>query len=214
MRTRRNLTAIVAAAIAGLALAACNPNSTTGASNNAPSAGTTTTTSAAASGNPAAADTKPVPALIGKGLQTAQDAAQAAGFYFLTSHDSLGRDRMQLLDRDWKVCSQTPAAGASVSTDTKLDFGAVKLDETCPAADVKEPEKTGKTMPNFVGKGLKAARESLPDDAAITENDAVGDRSIILESNWKVCTQDPKAGAAYTGQPVTFTAVKTDETCP
>jgi hypothetical protein len=37
---------------------------------------------------------------------------------------------------------------------------------------------------------------------------------IILESNWKICSQTPKAGTPYSGQPVTFTAVKTDETCP
>jgi len=49
----------------------------------------------------------------------------------LTSHDALGTDRMQVLDRNWKVCSQTPAAGAH-STDTTIDFGTVKLEESCP----------------------------------------------------------------------------------
>lgn len=209
MRTRARIT-ITGIAAGLLALTACNPNNTatgssTGASNNAPSAGTTTT-------GPAPKVT--VPNLVGKGLQTAQDTAQAAGFYNLTSHDSLGRGRIQILDRDWQVCSQTPAAGTKAVADAKLDFGAVKLTETCPKTDQKPPAQAGKTMPNYVGKGLAAARSSLPGSASITATDATGDRMILLESNWKICTQTPKAGAAYTGQPVTFTAVKTDETCP
>lgn len=214
MRTRTSLT-IATLAAGVLALTACDPNSTntgTGTGNNAPSAGATTTGTKPSSKAPAKAT---VPNLVGKGLQTAQDTSQAAGFYNLTSHDSLGRDRMQILDRDWQVCFQKPAAGTSVDVATKLDFGAVKLTEQCPKTDEKPPAKTGSTMPNFVGKGLAAARSSLPGSASITSTDASGDdRMIILESNWKICSQTPKAGAAYSGQPVTFTAVKTDETCP
>ena len=72
---------------------------------------------------------------IGKGLQTAQDDAQADGFNNLTSHDATGRARYQIFDRDWKVCFQTPAAGTAVSGGSRLDFGVVKLDESCPATD-------------------------------------------------------------------------------
>lgn len=71
-----------------------------------------------------------LPNLVGKGLQDAQDSAQAAGFYYLTSHDSIGKNRLQVMDGNWKVCSQSPKAG-SHATDTKVDFGAVKLDESC-----------------------------------------------------------------------------------
>lgn len=213
MRTHASLT--IAALAAALALTACGPTNSTGSGT---SAGTTTTsdgsTPTSADAPPAKAKTVAVPNLVGKGLQTAQDTAQAAGFYTLTSHDSLGLDRMQILDRDWKVCSQTPAAGSTVDVTTKLDLGAVKLAEACPKADKEPPAKAAKTMPNYVGKGLKAARASLPSGASITTKDAAGDRMILLESDWKVCSQDPKAGAAYTGQPVTLTAVKTDETCP
>jgi len=158
---------------------------------------------------------KKVPAVVGKGLQDAQDAADAAGFHHLTSHDSAGRERHQLLDRNWKVCSQAPKAGAVVPADTKLDFGAVKLAEKCPATDLRPPPKTGRTMPDFTGKGLAAARDSLPRDASVTNKDASGKgRVILLESDWTVCTQSPAPGAAYRGQPVTFTAVKIAEHCP
>jgi hypothetical protein len=167
-----------------LVLTACDPNSTTTGGDTTTSAGGGTPTSAAAPPAKPTVKTAAVPNLVGKGLQTAQDTSQAAGFYNLTSHDSLGRGRMQLLDRDWVVCFQSPAAGTTTSVDTKLDFGAVKLTEKCPSTDEKPPAKTGSTMPNFIGKGLAAARSSLPGSASITATDAAGDRMILLESNW------------------------------
>lgn len=157
---------------------------------------------------------KAVPKFTGMGLQAAQDAAEAAGFRHLTSHDSAGRDRKQILDRNWQVCTQKPAAGTRVATDDKLDFGTVKLEESCPSTDRKPPPKAGRTMPNFVGKGLNTATDSLPSNTSITSKDATGDRVILLRSNWKVCSQNPKSGSRLTGQPVAFTAVKYGEDCP
>ena len=202
------LAATAAAILAFAALTACDPAETTSSS---PSPDATATSGSSKT----ASETKTVPNFVGKGLQSAQDEAQAAGFYNLASHDSSGRDRNQILDRDWKVCTQNPAAGTKTSTDTKLDFGTVKLAETCPATDQKAPAEAGATMPNFAGKSVKAARASLDSSTSITVKDATGeDRFILVESNWKVCTQDPKAGANLNGQPVTFTAVKYEETCP
>jgi beta-lactam-binding protein with PASTA domain len=175
----------------------------------------TSTATAATTGSSDKAATKTVPNLIGKGLQTAQDTAQAAGFYTLKSHDSLGRDRHQILDRDWKVCSQNVKAGKTVPVDTMLDFGAVKLNESCPATDQAAPAAAGATMPDFGGKSVKAARAALDSSTSITVTDASGDsRFILVESNWQVCTQDPAPGKALSGQPVEFTAVKFGETCP
>ncbi|MEW2547245.1 hypothetical protein AB0910_15970 [Streptomyces sp. NPDC047002] len=79
-----------------------------------------------------ASDSTAVPSFVGMGLQAAQDKAQAAGFFLLRSHDSTGAGRFQILDRDWKVCSQNVEPGKHASTETELDFGAVKLSETCP----------------------------------------------------------------------------------
>ncbi|MFJ8995590.1 PASTA domain-containing protein [Streptomyces sp. NPDC102279] len=180
----------------------------------------TTSGPAATSGSsddakPADTEKKTLPNFVGMGLQSAQDKAQAAGFYGLDSHDSLGRDRNQFLDRDWKVCSQKPAAGKPVSTDTTIDFGTVKLAETCPATDQAALAAAGKTMPNFAGKAVKVARGALDSGMSITVNDATGEgRYILMESNWKVCSQKPAAGAALNGQPVTFGAVKFEESCP
>jgi beta-lactam-binding protein with PASTA domain len=156
-----------------------------------------------------------VPDFVGMGLQSAQDKAQEVGFYGLKSHDSLGRDRMQVFDRNWKVCFQNVKAGTSVKTDTEVDFGAVKLEESCPSKDETAPSAAGGKMPDFTGKSVKAARAALDSGTSITVNDASGDgRWVLVESNWQVCTQTPAPGTALNGRPVTFTAVKFGESCP
>ncbi|MFD4558499.1 PASTA domain-containing protein [Streptomyces sp. NPDC058469] len=156
-----------------------------------------------------------VPDFIGMGLQSAQDAAQKQGFYSLKSHDSLGRDRHQILDRDWKVCSQNVKAGTTTSTETQLDFGAAKLDETCPAKDQSAPASAGGTMPDFKGKSVNTARDALASGTSITVKDASGKgRYVLLESNWQVCSQKPPTGTKLSGQPVEFSAVKFGESCP
>ncbi|MCX5010371.1 hypothetical protein OG765_05120 [Streptomyces sp. NBC_00555] len=213
MRTHHTITLLTTAAATALALTACNPQTSSNGKAAAPSAPAPGVSSAPSSAAPAT-KTATLPNFVGKGLQAAQDEAQAAGFYALKSHDALGRDRLQALDRNWKVCSQTPAAGASIDTSTSVDFGAVKLEETCPATDAPAPKPAGDAMPNFVGQGMKAVRGALPSNASITVKDAVQSRMVLQESNWKVCSQDPKPGTALSGQQVSFTVAKTEETCP
>ncbi|MFE2710648.1 hypothetical protein ACFXKI_01305 [Streptomyces mirabilis] len=206
----RIIGAILLAAAAG-GVVACQPTDSA-KSSSTPAPGVNA--SASKDDKPAAAGRKAVPNFVGMGLQSAQDAAQAQGFYLLKSHDSLGRDRMQILDRDWKVCSQNVKAGSSQSTDATLNFGAVKLAEKCPAKDEAAPSAAGGTMPDFRGKSVKAARASLDSSTSITVRDAsASDRLVLIESNWKVCTQNPSAGTALRGQPVAFTAVKYGESC-
>ncbi|MEU0788354.1 PASTA domain-containing protein [Streptomyces sp. NPDC006173] len=202
----RIVTAILAC-IAAPSLAACQPASQ--------DVGAGAPTSSA--GRPAKSTTTKmaVPNFDGIGLQPAQDKAQSTGFFLLTSHDAAGRDRMQVFDRDWKVCFQSVAAGKKVPTTTMLNFGAVKTDESCPSADNQAPKKAAGTMPNFKGKSVKAARGALDSGTSITVKDASGqDRIIFLESNWQVCSQTPAAGSKITGQPVEFIAVKFGENCP
>jgi hypothetical protein len=156
-----------------------------------------------------------LPDLVGRGLQNAQDAAQDAGFFALTSHDALGRGRSQLLDRDWKVCFQDPAPGM-VRTSTTVDLGAVGLDESCPATDQAEslPGPAGATMPDLIGKSAAVAMESLGDNASISFKDATGaDRTVLVPSNWQICAQDPEPGTPYDGIPVTLTVAKFAESC-
>ncbi|WP_327399177.1 PASTA domain-containing protein [Streptomyces sp. NBC_01288] len=193
--------------IGGLGTACHN---TTGAGGSSTATATSTGSNAKTGGK-----TRTVPDFVGMGLQSAQDAAQKQGFYTLKSHDSLGRDRHQILDRDWKVCSQNLKAGTTTSTDTQLDFGAVKSDETCPAKDRSAPTAAGGTMPDFKGKSVNTARDALRSSTSITVKDASGKgRYVLLESNWQVCSQKPPAGTKLSGQPVEFSAVKFGESCP
>jgi len=77
-----------------------------------------------------------MPNLIGENLQDAQDKVQELGIFYSISHDLLG-SRNQVLDSNWKVCTQTPKArtrihGAADDYEGKFDFGVIKLTETCP----------------------------------------------------------------------------------
>ncbi|MFE5600710.1 hypothetical protein ACFQ8O_16185 [Streptomyces coelicoflavus] len=200
------------------ALTACGPTADTGtdAKPESPTPKASATGAGEVAQEPPAdiQSTANLPDMAGRGLQSAQDEAQAAGFYLLTSHDALGRGRNQLLDRNWKVCAQSPASGTQ-PTDTEVDFSTVKLEESCPASgDQAEPEEAGGTMPDFAGKSVKVARQALDGSTSITVNDVSGqDRMVLVESNWQVCSTDPAAGAKLDGQPVTIGAGKFGESC-
>ncbi|MEV7949729.1 hypothetical protein ACTOXX_11210 [Streptomyces rubiginosohelvolus] len=208
----RTLTIALACA-ATVALVGCDPAATEPTPDTPAATEPATKAPAPSATEEEQAERKAVPDFVGMGLQSAQDAAQAEGFYSLKSHDSAGRDRMQAFDRNWKVCSQNMAPGKVIPTDTTLDFGAVKLEETCPAGDKQAPEAAGGKMPDLVGESVKAARGALDSGTSITVTDAAEDRMVLMESNWKVCTQSLAPGAALNGQPVEFTAVKFEESC-
>lgn len=75
-----------------------------------------------------------MPNEVGRVLQYAQDDLQRVSgnpAYYSKSHDLIN-SRHQILDRDWQVCSQNVAEGATVSEGDTVDFGVVKLNENCP----------------------------------------------------------------------------------
>jgi len=69
-----------------------------------------------------------MPSVVGMNLQDAQDLIQTTGVFFSKSSDCTGRDRMQILDRDWQVVAQTPAAGAEFGENEAV-LGVVKYGE-------------------------------------------------------------------------------------
>jgi hypothetical protein len=73
-----------------------------------------------------------MPALVGRNLQAAQDQLQAKGSYLLNQVDATGQNRKSVVDRDWRVCSQKPAAGAKVTVLQLVTLRSVKLSESCP----------------------------------------------------------------------------------
>jgi hypothetical protein len=99
----------------------------------APTTTTTTTTTTAA---PPTVELRwTMPALIGSNLQDAQNRVQAetGNAVFLTSsHDASGAGRRQILDSDWRVCTQNVPPGAVITPTSKIDFGVVQYGESCP----------------------------------------------------------------------------------
>jgi hypothetical protein len=143
IRFRSTAVSVLALLVLGGLLTACGPSSPPAASSSLEATHTTPTPTPAptiVAGDavydpPAAAPSSWVmPNLVGTGLQDAQDAIQHFtdyGIPITTSHDAGSADRMQVLDRDWKVCTQNVSPGAEITPDTRIDFGAVKLSEHC-----------------------------------------------------------------------------------
>lgn len=69
-------------------------------------------------------------------LQDAQDLLQSKGSYSIRQEDATGRDRLNMLDTNWRVCRQSPAPGTKVSVDDTVTTWSVKIDppEKCPAS--------------------------------------------------------------------------------
>jgi hypothetical protein len=88
----------------------------------------------AAGAVPAGGGSWTMPDLVGVGLQDAQDAIQGLTDFAIpitTSSDATGRDRMQVDDRNWRVCAQSVPAGAEITPSSAIDFAVVQLDEDC-----------------------------------------------------------------------------------
>jgi succinate dehydrogenase/fumarate reductase flavoprotein subunit len=126
MRIRTTPALVTAALAAVIAVAGCS---------SAHPAASDSTAPAQSSAAPAQSSTSfTMPNEVGHGLQDAQDDLQRVSgnpVYYSRSHDLLG-NRHQILDRDWQVCTQNIAEGATVSESDTVDFGVVKLSESCP----------------------------------------------------------------------------------
>ena len=82
----------------------------------------------AAAINPAPAVLSVMPDVVCQNLQDAQDEIQRAGVFFSRSDDASGQARSQVIDRNWVVVAQTPAAGESVG-EMEAILSVVKTDE-------------------------------------------------------------------------------------
>ena len=126
MRNRTTPALVTAALAAVIAVAGCS---------SAHPAASASTAPAQSSAAPAQSSTSfTMPNEVGHGLQDAQDNLQRVSgnpVYYSRSHDLLG-NRHQILDRNWQVCTQNIAGGATVSESDTVDFGVVKLSESCP----------------------------------------------------------------------------------
>ncbi|AXG76507.1 PASTA domain-containing protein [Streptomyces paludis] len=212
-RTRPPRTALAAsaalAAAALLTLTACEGTGTPGPTGSTQADSRPSPTDS----SPTGATTAVLPNLIGQRLDSARKAAREAGFPQVGSDDALGRGRGQILERNWRVCFQTPVPG-TLPRGTKVGVSTVKTGEKCPAKDPREPNPDGK-MPDFTGKSVRFARTVVDQSAEVTARDVSGkDRTILVESHWKVCGQEPAPGVRLGNEPVRLDTVKFDEKCP
>jgi hypothetical protein len=213
----RTTPALTTPALTALVLTGLIVTAVTGCSSGGlfPSGSGSTTAASTGSGSSSAAPDR-LPDGVGKGLKYAVDAAASAGFSTYSTHDASGRMRAQVLYTDWKVCFQTPPAGLHPSS-TKVDFGVVKLAESCPASDQGLVTVTaGATMPDLRGRSVRYASDVLGSGASIRFTTTTGaDAHVLVDSNWQVCGQTPAPGAAYAGVPVTLVVAKySDGGCP
>jgi hypothetical protein len=70
-----------------------------------------------------------VPNVVGIDHQLAQDTMQSAGFYNLSEEDATGANRMLIIDRNWVVVEQIPAAGSKANADTTIILRSKKIGE-------------------------------------------------------------------------------------
>ena len=70
-----------------------------------------------------------VPDVVGEDHQLAQDTMQSVGLYNLSEEDATGQDRLMLIDRNWEVVEQEPAAGTRVNEDATIILRSKKDDE-------------------------------------------------------------------------------------
>lgn len=142
MRTIATIMSVGTCVIAVLTAAGCG---TTSSPTQTPT--TTTPPAQSAPAQPAPAPATDIPAngqpaqqwtmpnLVGTVLQDAQDQIQTLtgdGVYFTGSHDLSGKNRSQVLDANWQVCTQNIAPGAALTSTSRINFGVVKLAESCP----------------------------------------------------------------------------------
>ncbi|GAA4390695.1 PASTA domain-containing protein [Tsukamurella soli] len=72
-----------------------------------------------------------MPDVVCMNLQAAQNRIHQAGVFFSRSTDATGRGRHQILDRDWIVVAQTPAAGTPFGEGDAI-LSVVKNSESNP----------------------------------------------------------------------------------
>lgn len=72
-----------------------------------------------------------MPKVVGMNLQLAQDLLQSKGSYVIDQVDFKGLNRFQVLDSNWKVCTQSPSAGKKIPISTVVTLASVKLTERC-----------------------------------------------------------------------------------
>ncbi|MGW8763981.1 excalibur calcium-binding domain-containing protein [Streptomyces sp. NPDC055815] len=135
---------------------------------------------------------------VGQNLEAASRAAYEAGFR-ARSHDATEDDKTQLVDGNWKVCFQEPAAGETAAVEEGrrigIEFAVVEKSSPCPARDgdavvfPKVPNVVGKTFEDGSAVLRKAGLTEIRGASVYTDVDLAA-----RHDDWRICFQDPEAG--------------------
>ncbi|MBM7771155.1 beta-lactam-binding protein with PASTA domain [Actinokineospora baliensis] len=137
-----------------------------------------------------------VPNVVGLDHQAAQDAMQKAGFYYLTEEDATGQGRQLVIDTNWEVVEQVPAAGTVAPQSDKILLRSRKKTDSGSATPSSSTAKTA-AVPNVVGMDHQDAQNAMQKAGFyyLTEEDATGQgRQLLVDHNWVVVEQIPAAG--------------------
>jgi hypothetical protein len=115
--------AVLAAGCSGAAapaatVTATETETTTTTSTTRPPASATPTTASASAARAGARAAISVPNGVGLDYQSAQDRWRAVGLHVAPATDALGAHRIPIIDSNWVVVAQDPAAGVKVPVDT------------------------------------------------------------------------------------------------
>jgi hypothetical protein len=119
------------------------------------------------------------------------------------------------------------ATVTATSAPTEQQPTAAAPETTAPAAEptaaaTPKDEVITFTMPNLVGKDLQTAQDTVQTHGVFysVSHDLLGSRMQVLDSNWIVCDETPRAGTTVRGTDkdlegkIDFGVVKRSESCP
>jgi hypothetical protein len=164
---------------------------------------------------PAATAGTPTPNTAAALAQTAAADAQAK----LVADKAALDARQDALDaRDAQLAKKEAAdAKAAATKKAAAKKAKAKAESESVAADAVNFK-----MPNFVGMNLQSAQDKVQTLGIFysVSHDLEGGRSQLIDSNWQVCEQSPRAGSLikgsagdYEGQ-FDFGTVRVSESCP
>jgi beta-lactam-binding protein with PASTA domain len=151
-----------------------------------------------------------VPKLVGLRLSAAKKWIKAAGLASPKVSDITGKNRVVLVDANWVVGTQEPAAGTRVAASTRITLRVGKpTDLTATGRPIDG------VVPNVVCKDLSSAKHSLQAAGfyVLSSVDGTGKgRHQFVDENWVVTKQSSAAGSRpkLSGR-ITLTVVKSGE---
>ncbi|MEV0135454.1 PASTA domain-containing protein [Dactylosporangium sp. NPDC050688] len=149
-----------------------------------------------------------MPGLKGARLPDAQTRLNRLGLRNVHLVDDTGQDRRVLDPKNWVVAAQSPAEGTTVHANTELTLRVRK------PSDGEGGAAGGGTVPDVLCMNLQEAQDELRAAGYRTtsEDHTTQGRRQVLDRNWLVVAQSPKAGTpAEKGTQVVMEVVKYGE---